>query len=278
MIVSLLVSLQILALAAPAPRSDSALVQATRYEYSTESKTEGPTAGTTSGRYVATFTDKHFRVDVLESTGPDTPGKPAAGSFMLASDRQVYSIDTVKHEYYEFSPEKLKQQMSDMMKAVPGMQMKFSGFKFDVTDLGDGENILGHPTRKWKIRQLMNVTTIMMGDTISISMETTQETWSAKDFFGPGNPMTSADSGAVSMFGDMIPADELAGLRASMAKMPKGIPLKSASHTTSYFGPVDVTLTMNTQVTKIEKVSVSSSIFDLPKGYKQVELPGFKQR
>jgi hypothetical protein len=118
----------------------------------------------------------------------------------------------------------------------------------------------------------------MMGDTISISMETTQETWSAKDFFGPGNPMTSADSGPVSTFGDMIPAAELAGLRASMAKMPKGVPLKSETHTTSYFGPVDMTLTMNTWVTKIEKVSVSSSIFDLPTGYKQVELPGFKSQ
>jgi hypothetical protein len=278
MIVSLLVPLQVLALAAPAHRSDSALIQATRYEYSTESKSEGPTAANTSGRYVATFTDRHFRVDVLESTGPDTPGKPSAGSFMLSRDRQVYSIDTVKHEYYEFSPEKLKQQMGEMMKAVPGMQMKFSGFKFDVTDLGDGENILDHPTRRWKIRQLMNVTTIMMGDTISISMETTQETWSAKDMFGPGNPMTSVDSGAVSVFGDLIPAAELAGLRASMAKMPKGLPLKSASHTTSYFGPMDVTLTMNTQVTKIEKVRVPASLFELPKGYKLVDLPTLKPR
>lgn len=278
MIVSLLVSLQLVALATPAQRVESVPISATRYEYSTESKSEGPTAVNSSGRYVATYTDKHFRVDVLESTGADTPGKPAAGSFMLSRDRHVYSIDTVKHEYYEFSPEKLKQQMGEMMKAVPGMQMKFSGFKFDVTDLGDGENILGHPTRKWKIRQLMNVTTIMMGDTISISMETTQETWSAKDIFGPGNPMTSADSGAVSMFGDMIPSAELAALRASMAKMPTGIPLKSTSHTTSYFGPMDVTLTMSTQVTKIEKVTVSSSIFDLPEGYKQVDLPGFKTR
>jgi hypothetical protein len=63
-----------------------------------------------------------------------------------------------------------------------------------------------------------------------------------------------------------------------MAKMPKGLPLKSASHTTSYFGPMDVTLTMNTQVTKIEKVSVPASLFELPKGYKLVDLPTLKPR
>jgi hypothetical protein len=276
MIVSLLVPLQVLALAAPAPRSDSALVQATRYEYSTESKSEGPAPMQMSGDYAVTYTDRNSRIDVLKTTGPQAPGKQSAGSFTLNTDQHVYSVDPEKREYSEVSPENLKAQTGELMKTMKGMQLKFSDFKFDVTDLGDGEPLLGHPTTRQKIKQRMTVTAVIVGDTVAITVESTQETWKAKDLRGAIDPTIAADTSLSSPFGDIIPQADIDKLKAAMEKVPKGLPLKSVTHTTSYLGPMEINVTMNMVVTKIERVSVPVSLFELPSGYKLVDLPRIK--
>lgn len=278
MIVSLLVPLQLLALAAPVSHSDSALVQATRYEYSTETKSEGPVAVQISGLYAVTYTDRKSRMDVLKATGPQTPGKQTAGSFTLKTDQHVYSVDPEKHEYSEMSPENLKAQAGDLMKAMKGMQFKFSDFKFDVSDLGDGATLLGHPTRRQKIKQRMTVTAVMMGDTVAISIESTQETWKAKDLRGAIDPTIADDTSFSTPFGDIIPQADVDKLKAEMAKAPKGLPLKSVTETTTYFGPMEINATVNMVVTKIEKVNVPASLFELPKGYKLVDLPPIRPR
>lgn len=273
MIASLLLQVIATSVSSPPVPSPAVPVKATRYEFSTDSKSQGPVAMNMSSRYVATYVKDQLRIDVLSETGPNSTPGPAAGSYMLVGNGHFLSVDTAKHEYSELRGEKMKAQMTEMLKAIPGVQLKFSDFKVDVKDLGDGQEILGHPTRRWRVSQLVNVSVIMMGDTVTVSSETVQETSHAKDLFGPSNPMVRLDS-ASTQFNDIIPAEHIAKLKAAYARLPKGIPLKLTSRSTSYFGDTDFSMTSTTDVTKIYPVKVISSQFAVPKDYKLVELPG----
>jgi hypothetical protein len=230
-----------------------------------------------SGRYLATYVTDQLRIDVLSQTGANSAVGPSAGSYMLVGKGHFFSVDTAKHEYSELSSKKVKAQMTEMLKAIPGVQLEFSDFKVDVKDLGDGPAILGHATRRWRVSQVVNVSVIMMGDTVTVSSETVQETSHAKDLFGPSNPMVKLDS-ASTQFNDIMPAEHIAKLKAAYAQLPKGIPLKLTSRSTSYFGETDFSITSTTDVTKIYPVTVISSQFTVPKDYKLVDFPGLNSR
>ena len=277
MIASLLLQVIATSVASPPVPSPAVPVKATRYEFSTESKSEGPVAVNMSGRYMATYVKDQMRIDVLSQTGSNAALGPGAGSYMLIGKGRFFSVDTVKHEYSELSGKKVKAQMTEMLKAIPGVQLKFSDLKVDVKDLGDGQTILGHPTRRWRISQVVNVSVIMMGDTMTVSSETVQETSYAKDLFAPSNPMVRLDS-ASTQFDDIMPAEHIKKLRAAYAQLPKGIPLKLTSRSTSYFGDTDSSFTSTTEVSKIYPVTVVSSQFAVPKDYKLVDLPGLNSR
>jgi hypothetical protein len=277
MIVTLLLQVIATSVSSPGAPSPAASIKATRYEFSTESKSQGPVAMNTSGRYLATYVKDQLRIDVLSQTGPNSGLGPSAGSYMLVGNEHFFLVDTAKHEYSELSGKNVKAQMTEVLKAIPGVQFKFSDFKVDVKDLGDGQKILGHSTRRWRVSQVMNVSVIMMGDTVTVSSETVQETSHAKDLFGPSNPMVRLDS-ASTQFNDIMPAEHIAKLKAAYAQLPKGIPLKLTSRTTSYFGENDFGITSTTEVTKIYPVTVISSQFAVPKDYKLVDLPGLNSR
>lgn len=277
MIATLLLQVIATSVSSPPAPSPAVPVKATRYEFSTESKSQGSVGMNMSTRYVATYVKDQMRIDVLSQTGPNSGLGPAAGSYMLVGNGHLFSVDTVKHEYSELSGKKVTAQMTEMLKAMPGVQFKFSDFKVDVKDLGDGQEILGHPTRRWRVSQVMNVSVIMMGDTVTVSSETVQETSHAKDLFGPSNPMVRLDS-AFTQFNDIVPAESIAKLKAAYAQLPKGIPLKLTSRTISYFGDNDFSISSTTDVTKIYPVTVISSQFSVPKDYNLVDLPGLNSR
>jgi hypothetical protein len=277
MIASLLLQVIATSVSSPPIPSPVVPVKATRYEFSTESKSQGPVAMNMSGRYLATYVTDQLRIDVLSQTGANSAVGPSAGSYMLVGKGHFFSVDTAKHEYSELSSKKVKAQMTEMLKAIPGVQLEFSDFKVDVKDLGDGPAILGHATRRWRVSQVVNVSVIMMGDTVTVSSETVQETSYAKDLFGPSNPMVKLDS-ASTQFNDIMPAEHIAKLKAAYAQLPKGIPLKLTSRSTSYFGETDFSITSTTDVTKIYPVTVISSQFTVPKDYKLVDFPGLNSR
>jgi hypothetical protein len=277
MIASLLLQVIATSVSSPPIPSPVVPVKATRYEFSTESKSQGPVAMNMSGRYLATYVTDQLRIDVLSQTGANSAVGPSAGSYMLVGKGHFFSVDTAKHEYSELSSKKVKAQMTEMLKAIPGVQLEFSDFKVDVKDLGDGPAILGHATRRWRVSQVVNVSVIMMGDTVTVSSETVQETSHAKDLFGPSNPMVKLDS-ASTQFNDIMPPEHIAKLKAAYAQLPKGIPLKLTSRSTSYFGETDFSITSTTDVTKIYPVTVISSQFTVPKDYKLVDFPGLNSR
>ncbi len=60
---------------------------------------------------------------------------------------------------------------------------------------------------------------------------------------------------------------------AAYARLPKTVTLKTVQKGSFAIGPMDMSTTTTTEVTKIEKGKFSESLFQVPKGYKLVEMP-----
>ena len=167
---------------------------ATRFEAVTQSSSSmGQMA--TSSRVQGTFTGSRFRMDFLETSTPRSI--MPAGSYMIFAENHAYIIDSIQKGYYELDFAKMQASASAMLKQMPGLQMKFSRFKFDVEDLGDGETILGHPTRHWRVVGSMTMTGLMGQDTMGITIETSADHFFAADMSLPVSPPMSSDSSAI---------------------------------------------------------------------------------
>jgi hypothetical protein len=263
-----------LAFAAPAPNAAGVPLSlpATRYEFVMEGSMSNGTGGFKSTMRMTYAGDK-YRMDVLERTGLPTPGLTGAGTFTIVADKHIYMVDTARKEFSELDLAKMQGQMAALMKSVPGMSLKFSQLKSDAEDLGEGEAVLGHPTHHWRVTQTISMNAVVQSDTMSMSTETVSDRFFATDIQLPQPPMLNTDSASFFQFGDLVPAADMARMRATIAKLPRSVELKSASKVTTYFGPMDFSVNTTSRVTKIEKVEVDPSIFELPHGYKKVEMP-----
>ena len=253
-----------------------ATVPAIRVETTTTSETIGATPGAaTTARSVMVIGGKNLRMEELERTGPPSPmtlHKPGSVMLMHGAEKKMFTLDPAKKEYWELDVTKLQSQISAVLKSMPGMQMKFSEMKAQVEDLGDGEALLGHPTRHYRLTNAMTINAMMLADTMSMTMQSSSEAWFATDLSTDDNTM-AADTSMLSQFRELIPGIDAANFREELAKLPKLVPLKSVSTTSSYFGPIDMTMKVTQLATRVEKTMVPASTFEIPAGYKRVEMP-----
>ena len=253
----------------------AATVPAIQIESTTSTEAKGPVPASSS-KSVMTVAGANVKMEELERTGPAMPGR-TAGSYMLmiGSERKMYSVDPQKKEYFEFDVARMQSQITAMMKSMPGMQMKFSDLEAKVEDLGDGEPLLGHPTRHFRITNALTMNAVVMSDSMSISMETSSDTYFAKDLAMDTAAMMSGDTSMLTQFREFIPGIDANKFREQFSKLPKLVPLKTVTKSSSYFGPMDMTMTITQLVTRVEKKQMPALTFTIPAGYKKVEMPEF---
>jgi hypothetical protein len=213
-------------------------------------------------------------MDVLSRTGPESPGNPAPGSYRLARrDRSMaYVVDSARHQYYEIDNQALQSQLVEMMKAR-GMKLKFSGFKFDFEDLGEGEVVLGHPTEHWRVRHALTMTTEVGDVAISVITEAVSDNLYAKDIEPEKSPATMGDTAVLTQFRNIIPIEQIGDFRSKAAKLPHGLHLRSNLTSTTSVGDITMATTLLIAVNKVETVDVPASFFEIPSTYKKVEMP-----
>jgi hypothetical protein len=261
MIAALLVPLQL-----------AATLTVTRYESTAETRMS-PNAVSVV-RSVVTAAGRDVRTDILERTGPRSPGFESEGSYTLlrGKDMKMFSVDTAKHTYYELDLAKMQAQLNNMMKSS-GATMKVSRFEFTVEDIGDGEIILGHPTRHWRIRQSMDMRMGVDAETMAVTTENTIDSYYAKDLKLPKEPIGDGDTASLRVFRNLIPESDAGKMRAQLERLPKTLALRSIAKGTSGVATMKTATSSSTNVTKIETLKVPASIFEIPAGYKQVPMP-----
>ena len=267
-------SLQIVAGTATPVQSE---VEATVVEITVSMKSEAPVPvpGNRGSRTRLTIADGKARFDQIEGSSPQIlSASPTAYSLSSRNGFDLYTIDTAKKEYSRVDLAQMKEMMSDAMSMLGQVNMKMSSSRFDVDSLGAGEAVLGYPTVRWRSVQSMTVSMAVGADSIAMAMENTTESLYAPSIEAlKAGTLPEQDSiMKLGMFDGLVTDELMKTMAVAYQKLPKGIPIRSVATTSMMMGMEEFTVTTTTEVSKIEKVKRPASFFELPKGYKEVEM------
>ena len=140
-----------------------------------------------------------------------------------------------------------------------GVPADATDIQVTVDDLGAGEAILGHATRKYRIHE-----TYALGS--GGAQESTTESWFATDLAGAEEGFRKFSESFGAQFGSGNASKSL--VDAKRAKMPKGFPLKSITTTAKPDGKTTTTM----EATKVGKMSFDASDFEVPAGIQVMDL------
>jgi len=271
-----IIALALLATSAASAQSqqDSALV----FETVTTSSAKGlPTSLTVRTRTIESA--GAIRVETLERSGMKAssfnPFNQEPGSYRITfADGRMISVDTAKREYYEVDVTRMFKKDSPMMKMMASMNAKPSDGKIEVSYKGPGDVILGHKTNQWQTHNVFTMSMVANGDTIAMTTDQFAIVSYADDIrhlVAPSVPGVTPDSEMVATFREFLGADSIA--TREMRKLPKTLPLRMVTNGSMSMGPIDMSTTVTMNVTRVERVSLDHSMFEIPKGYKKVEMP-----
>lgn len=214
------------------------------------------------------------RMDLtMKGSGSQVTPLASDGSMsMILSDsgKTVTYLDTKGSRYIRMRPADMLAQSQQM-----GVKMDFTDTKASVDSLGSGPAILGHPTSHYRITTGMTMNVSAMGQQQTVTIANTSDYYYATDIKGAVNPfstfsgadMASALTGSNKDFADKM--------KAVQSKLPKGTPLKATSSATMTIAgmPPRVTST-DAIVTGIKWVAADPNAFEVPAGYKPLDMTG----
>ncbi|HEX7122836.1 MAG TPA: DUF4412 domain-containing protein [Gemmatimonadaceae bacterium] len=216
--------------------------------------------------------EHRLRMDVQDGSMPGL----AAGGYVL--------LDATKGQMVMVSPrEKSAMIMSGEGFASAMDVLGSAGMKMDVTDastsvesLGEGGEILGYATQRYRVRQSFTVTVSAVGRTESSTIQNEVETWMTTAL--PAAQQEAFETfernfmrsmiGMVAMGGEAFKrlADDL------QAKRPKGFALKQVQTTTATASGRTSRSSSTIEVTSMAKADLEPSLFDVPGDYRVQDM------
>lgn len=240
-------------------------------DFRTSSSVEGSAdSGAVRGHVVSSPTKVRIDMSAIGGRAP-TPLATDGNVSMIVSDsgRTITYLDVKNSQYVRFRPNEMFAQAQQM----GGVKMDFTGTEATVTSLGAGPAILGHPTARYRVVTRMTMTITGMGQQQSVKISSTTDYHYPTDLRSAFNPFASfTGTDMLSMFGGS--SKELATkLKAAEDKLPKAPPLRIATSSTVAGPGVTTTTTSYTEVTSVQWVNADPRVFEIPAGYKAVQVP-----
>jgi hypothetical protein len=204
------------------------------------------------------------RVEFVESGNP----MMAEGGYMLTKDGGVnmFFVNPKEKTYSKFDLESMGQMVGGVSKM---MNMKFSDVKTE--DLGEemGGVIVGLPTTHYKFRVSYTMSMSFMGMKQNSKIVQDKEVWAAPKLVEAALGIWLRKSPP--KMGD----EEFDKLVRAQAGKIQGFPLKTITKqtTTDKNGKTETTTTIM-EVTKLELDMIPNVSFDVPAGYKEVDMFG----
>lgn len=211
------------------------------------------------------------KVEFLDSANPMMP----AGTYGVTKDggKTLYIVDPKERTYYPLDMEGVLGESMGAMKGM-GADIKIENLKVEKLLDEGGPTMLGLPTRHYKFKTSYTMTMKMMGTHTSTQITTEDETWSSPKLSDAAFGLWLRRDPIKTGIEDM---DKL--MKAEMSKI-EGFPLKKITVLTSASGsgkgaaPQTTTTTM--EVTEIQTVSPSGSMFEVPAGYQKTKFDMMK--
>jgi hypothetical protein len=232
-------------------------------------KMEDPGAPTLSGPVNMTLkvAGERVRVEMDMSAMMGGGGDPAAmamlaGAFMLLRDsgKVAMIMPNMQNPMSGGTGMGMIMDMSAIAGSAGVVMPAITDMKMNVDDLGAGETVLGHPTRKYRIRQTYSLD--------GKAHEGTSEALFATDLGAAEKGFRKFNE---SFGGQFLGSSTAKGVNeALMAKMPAGFPLRMTSVMQTPTGRITVTM----ETSKAEKVTFDEKEFEVPANIQLMDMAG----
>ena len=205
---------------------------------------------------------KKFRVEVIKSNNAITP----AGTVIISNDgHMLYFTNPKEKTYWKMNIDELKKMGENSMKMLKKFaKMQYKDIYVNVVDMGSGAKVAGYNTEKYKMLVRYTVAMKVLFKKINTQHKEETEIYAAR-----GLDMSEFDAYSFnSTFAKGIPEVD-AQVKLNLKKI--GFPLKTVQYEYDEKGKLQNITTY--EILSLKKDSVPASMFNLPKGYKEVQSP-----
>ncbi len=205
---------------------------------------------------------KKFRVEVTKGDNAFTP----AGTVIISNDgHMVYFLNPKEKTYWKMNLDELKKMGENSMKMLKKFaKMQYKDIYVNVVDMGSGGKIAGYNTEKYKMLVKYTVAMKVLFKKINTKHKEETEIYATKDL-----DMSEFDGYSFNSTFEKGVSEVDAQVKLNLKKI--GFPLKTISYQYDDKGKLQGITTF--EILTLKKDSVSSSMFELPKGYKEVPSP-----
>lgn len=214
--------------------------------------------------------DGNVRMDYLEGVTPT--GKQGGYVLIQGAAQKFIVVDTKEKKAIVMTADAFGSGMGAMLNN-PMFKMTYSNQSFRFKELGAGETILGHPTRKVRTwyTSTMEIKAMMMPDQKVVTSDSSDQ-WIASIDFGQESFEAWANafgSGVKAMNPEL--AAQMKDYNATYGRT--GLPLKTVTWSTQTDKKGQVTTDQITmEVTDLKSGSIDPSMFEIPKGYEVMDM------
>lgn len=221
---------------------------------------------------------KRTRLDLSGGMpGSAMPGIPGGNVSIIthdSSDTPVVAL--VVHEQKKVMyPSRMMARVRDMMSSMPEQpKMTFTVTNLFVDTVGAGETVSGFSTKRYRMRADIRMTIEMMGEIIDQSMHVESEGDYAEELADFSDPLKDT-RGVRAMTAAMPWMDSTAN--AEMEKLvratPRGLALRQVDRVTGVTEGETTPPVTTTVLSNIRRATFAPSVFDMPEGYTELEMP-----
>lgn len=222
---------------------------------------------------------KRTRLD-LRGGGMLTRGMPGmAGenvSIIIHDSSDAPVVALVMHDTKTFMyPSRMMEELKEMMASLTEQpRMTFSVTNIVVDSLGAGETVSGFATKRYRVSADISMAIEVMGENMNQSMHVESEGDYAEELSDYSDPLRDT-RGFKSLTAGMPWADSSA--TAEMEKLvlaaPRGLALRQVDRVTGVTEGGVPTETTTTTLSNVKRETLPLTIFVIPEGYTEMEMP-----
>lgn len=227
---------------------------------------------------------KMTRLDMRGGAGMSMPAMPGMGagdvSIIVRDSSDTALVTLVMHEQKTFMyPSKMMTQLQEMMASlVEKPKMTFSVTNIVVDSMGAGETVSGFTTKRYRVSADISMAIEMMGESTSQTMHVESEGDYAEELSDFADPLRGT-RGFRAMTDGMPWMDSIA--TAELQKLermtPRGLALRHVDRVTGVTeGDMPIPTTITT-LSNIKREAIASSVFAIPEGYTEMQMPAMPQ-
>ena len=209
--------------------------------------------------------------------GPPMLGTTGENVSIIVQDSGDSSMVTLlMHEQKTYmQPSKMMAQLQEMMASlVEKPKMTFIVSNIVVDSLGAGETVSGFTTKRYKVSADISMAIELMGESTSQTMHVESEGDYAEELSDFADPL--GDTRGFKAMTDGMPwmdSTAAAELRKLERATPRGLALRHVDRVTGVTEGDMPIPTTTTRLSNIKRESIPSSIFAIPEGYTEMQMP-----